>query len=97
MHRNESGNRREVLNVRVKLTDVYLHVYADSQHAFRGPTVLPVPNGVSARLGRRVTTRRGVVGAQLDLRGLAARNVRLKRQSILYIFILICSIVKLNS
>ena len=60
-----------------KLTDVCLHAYVYSQPAFRGPTVLPVSNGVSAMLECPVTMRRGVVAAQLDSQGLAVRNVRL--------------------
>lgn len=59
-----------------------MHVYVDSQPAFRGPTVLPVPRGVSARLGCPVTMRRGGAGARLDSQDLAVRNVRMKRKSI---------------
>lgn len=57
-----------------------LHVYVGSQPAFRGPTALPVPSGVSARLVCPVTTRQGGAGAQLDSQDLAARNVRMKRK-----------------
>lgn len=45
-----------------------------TNHAFRGPSVLPVPKGVTARLECPVTMRQGAVGARLDSRGLAARN-----------------------
>ena len=54
-----------------------------TQPAFLGPTVLPVPSGVSARLGCPVTMRRGGAGARLDSQDLAAKNVRMaKKKSI---------------
>ncbi len=61
---------------------VIIQVYVDSQLAFRGPTVLPVPSSVSARLGCPVTMRRGRVDVQLDLQDLAVRNVRMRRKSL---------------
>lgn len=51
----------------------------DYQPAFLGSTALPVPGVVSAALGCPVTTRRGVVAAQLESRGPDVRKVRTKQ------------------
>ncbi|PWA20179.1 hypothetical protein CCH79_00003680 [Gambusia affinis] len=53
----------------------------DHQPAFLGSTALPVPGVVSAALGCPVTTRRGVVAAQLDSRGSDVRKPALLARS----------------
>lgn len=65
----------------MRVNCVCLYVNVNSQHASRGPMVLPVPSSVSARLGCPVTMRQGGVDAQLGPQGLAVRDVRIKRNS----------------